>query len=107
MSAEEVTKLQAATPSGLFGIGEGGIDAPALLFWAFVGIPLAWGVRITLKSVVRIVYEPLVSFCERLYDGFGRLIIPLSNLRYFASAIGGVGPANWLCCPVTGQGRGI
>ena len=27
------------TPSGSFGIGKGGLDAPALLFWAFVGIP--------------------------------------------------------------------
>jgi len=61
MSAEEVAKLQAAsaktaaeTPSGSFGIGKGGLDAPALLFWAFVGVPLLWGVWITLKSAVRI-----------------------------------------------------
>jgi hypothetical protein len=38
-------------PSGSFGIGKGGLDGKAALFWAFVGIPLAWGVWITLKSV--------------------------------------------------------
>ena len=53
MSQDEVAKLQAAAsasgavPSGSFGIGKGGLDAKAALFWAFVGIPLAW---ITLKS---------------------------------------------------------
>jgi MFS family permease len=61
MSAEAVAKLQAAsaktaaaTPTGSFGIGKGGLDAQAALFWAFVGIPLAWGVWITLKSAIRI-----------------------------------------------------
>jgi MFS family permease len=61
MSADEVAKLQAANaqaaaanPSGSFGIGKGGFDAQAALFWAFVGIPLAWGVWITLKSAARI-----------------------------------------------------
>ena len=56
MSQDEVNKLQAATAgaavsSGSFGIGKGGLDAKAALFWAFVGIPLAWGAWITLKSV--------------------------------------------------------
>src|SRR5246500_1890688 len=56
MSQDEVNKLQAATAgaavsSGSFGIGKGGFDGKAALFWAFVGIPLAWGVWITLKSV--------------------------------------------------------
>jgi MFS family permease len=61
MSAEEVAKLQAATarsaaasPSGSYGIGLGGLDAKAAIFWAFVGIPLAWGVWITLKNAMRI-----------------------------------------------------
>lgn len=60
MSNEEVAKLQAATakgssgPSGSFGIGKGGFDGPALLFWAFVGVPLAWGGWITLKNAIRI-----------------------------------------------------
>jgi hypothetical protein len=61
MSAEEVAKLQAASTaggaaaqSGSFGIGKGGLDARAVLFWAFVGIPLAWGVWKTLQSAARI-----------------------------------------------------
>jgi MFS family permease len=60
MSEAEVAKLQAATttagaaPSGSFGIGKGGLDARAALFWAFVGIPLAWGVYRTLLSAAKI-----------------------------------------------------
>jgi MFS family permease len=59
MSQEEVAKLQAvnaagAVPSGSFGIGRGGFDLPAAIFWAFVGIPLAWGTWITLQSAVKI-----------------------------------------------------
>ena len=61
MSDAEVAKVQAATakagapgPSGSFGIGKGGLDAKAALFWAFVGIPLAWGVWITLQSAGKI-----------------------------------------------------
>jgi MFS family permease len=62
MSQEEVAKLQAAsakssadTPSGSFGIGKGGLDWQAAVFWAFVGIPLAWGVWTTLKAAVAII----------------------------------------------------
>jgi MFS family permease len=56
MKADEVAKLQAASAAGTatagsYGIGKGGLDLPAAIFWAFVGIPLAWGVWITLKSV--------------------------------------------------------
>jgi MFS family permease len=60
MSEAEVAKLQAAagtgaaTPSGSFGIGKGGLDGKAALFWAFVGIPLAWGVWNTLQSAAKI-----------------------------------------------------
>jgi MFS family permease len=59
MSNEEVAKLQAAkgasaAPSGSFGIGKGGFDGQAMLFWAFVAIPLAWGVWRTLQSAVKI-----------------------------------------------------
>src|ERR1700738_2857531 len=61
MSEDEVAKLQAAgarsaagTASGSFGIGKGGLDWRAAVFWAFVGIPLAWGVWITLQSAVAI-----------------------------------------------------
>jgi MFS family permease len=59
MSQEEVAKLQAAStagvvPAGSYGIGKGGLDWKAGVFWAFVGIPLAWGVWITLQSAAKI-----------------------------------------------------
>src|ERR1700690_736639 len=61
MSADEVARLQGAgakntggVESGSFGIGKGGLDARAALFWAFVGIPLAWGVWKTLESAMKI-----------------------------------------------------
>ena len=60
MSAEEVAKLQAASAKsqagrrGSFGIGKGGFDAQAAIFWAFVGIPLCWGIWITLKNAAKI-----------------------------------------------------
>jgi MFS family permease len=61
MKPEEVAALQArhssagsATPSGSFGIGKGGVDVKAVIFWAFVGIPLAWGVWKTLESAMKI-----------------------------------------------------
>jgi len=59
MSQEDVAKLQAANSEGAgrggsFGIGKGGLDLRAALFWAFVGLPLAWGVWKTLQSAVKI-----------------------------------------------------
>jgi len=59
MSKDEVAKLQAASEksqsaSGSYGIGKGGLDAQAALFWAFVGIPLAWGIWQTLKATAKI-----------------------------------------------------
>jgi MFS family permease len=61
MSEDEVAKLQAATmrsagnvQSGSFGIGKGGLDVNAALFWLFVSIPLAWGVWKTLASAAKI-----------------------------------------------------
>jgi hypothetical protein len=61
MSAEEVAKLQAgsakseaALQHGSFGIGKGGLDTKVALFWAFVGIPLAWGVCKTLEGAIKI-----------------------------------------------------
>jgi MFS family permease len=61
MKPEEVAALQAKlggaakmSPSGSFGIGKGGLDAKALMFWAIVGIPLAWGVWKTLVSAIKI-----------------------------------------------------
>ena len=61
MSEAEVAKLQAASAKtaagvqyGSFGIGKGGLDFKAALFWLFVGIPLAWGVWKTLESAAKI-----------------------------------------------------
>ncbi len=54
MKEEDVAALQAKTatagPSGSFGIGKGGLDGAAIAAWLFVGIPIAWGVWVTLKS---------------------------------------------------------
>jgi MFS family permease len=59
MSEAEVAKLQAAKSNaavqhGSFGIGKGGLDGRAALFWLFVGVPLAWGVWKTLESAAKI-----------------------------------------------------
>jgi MFS family permease len=59
MSEAEVARLQAASgaaagQTGSFGIGKGGLDGKAALFWLFVAIPLAWGVYMTLLSAVKI-----------------------------------------------------
>jgi len=61
MSEADVAKLQAASANkevgiqnGSFGIGTGGLDVRAALFWAFVGVPLAWGVWKTLESAAKI-----------------------------------------------------
>lgn len=59
MKPEEVAALQAkgaaaSTTGGSYGIGKGGLDASTAAFWAFVGVPLAWGVWLTLQSAVAI-----------------------------------------------------
>jgi MFS family permease len=62
MKPEEVAALQAkgaavaATGGGSYGIGTGGLDAKAGLFWAFVGVPLAWGLWRTVQSAIQIFY---------------------------------------------------
>ncbi|KQW28078.1 MFS transporter [Rhizobium sp. Root274] len=60
MSDAEVAALQAKTaaasagPSGSFGIGKGGLDGKAALACAVVGLPLLWGVWITLRNSLAI-----------------------------------------------------
>ena len=60
MKDADVAALQAKAaaantgPTGSFGIGLGGLDSKALLFWAFVSVPLAWGVWQTLQNAVKI-----------------------------------------------------
>ncbi len=53
--ATERAKLHEKTDvavSGSFGIGKGGIDAKAAVFWLLVGIPLAWGVLKTVEKAL-------------------------------------------------------
>ncbi|MEO9341217.1 OFA family MFS transporter [Mesorhizobium sp. SB112] len=56
MSDEEVAALQAKTataqagPTGSFGIGTGGLDTKAALAWLAVGVPILWGVWVTLEK---------------------------------------------------------
>ena len=53
--AAEQAKLKTSAgsqTSGSFGIGKGGLDAKALLFWSLVGVPLAWGVWQTLEKAL-------------------------------------------------------
>ncbi|MGQ0672943.1 MAG: OFA family MFS transporter [Hyphomicrobium sp.] len=53
--ADELAKLHAkSTPAatGSFGIGKGGLDVPAALFWLFVGVPLAWGIWNTFEKAL-------------------------------------------------------
>ncbi|TIO05980.1 OFA family MFS transporter [Mesorhizobium sp.] len=59
MSDDEVATLQAKTATtqaghtGSFGIGKGGLDTKAALAWAAVGIPILWGVWITLQTTAK------------------------------------------------------
>ncbi len=56
MKEEEVMALQAKTTStamaagGSYGIDRGGLDGAAVVAWLIVGIPIAWGVWITLSK---------------------------------------------------------
>ena len=56
MRDDEVAALQVKStaalsgPTGSFGIGRGGLDAGAAAAWLVVGIPIVWGVWITLSK---------------------------------------------------------
>ena len=55
MTDSEVAALQTRSgvtvlPTGSHGIGKGRLDAPALLAWLIVGLPILWGVWITLAK---------------------------------------------------------
>ncbi len=54
MDAEHALLHEGKEPaqSGSFGIGKGGLDLPAALFWLLVGIPLAWGIWNTLQKAL-------------------------------------------------------
>jgi MFS family permease len=53
--AAEQAKLKSSTATattGSFGIGKGGLDFKAFLFWSLVGVPLAWGIWETLVKAL-------------------------------------------------------
>ena len=56
MTDEELAKLQArgrtpeAGESTAFGIGPGGLDGRTALAWTAVGVPIAWGIWVTLSQ---------------------------------------------------------
>ena len=56
MKEEDVAALQAKSkaadsgPAGSFGIGRGGFDGKAVIAWAVVGLPILWGMWITLQK---------------------------------------------------------
>jgi MFS family permease len=57
--AEELAKLHEKSTkieSGSFGIGTGGLDGKAALFWSLVVIPLAWGVYNTVVKALGLFY---------------------------------------------------
>lgn len=58
MTEEEVAKLRGGLPaagsdwSGSSDVGSGSFDAKVVFAWAAVGIPMLWGVWITLESAM-------------------------------------------------------
>ena len=53
MPADNAPVTDSAVPAGgSFGIGKGGLSGTALLAWACVGIPILWGVWLTLKQAL-------------------------------------------------------
>jgi MFS family permease len=59
MSEAEVAALQSraqlgTAAGGSFGIGQGGLTAGAALAWAVVGIPILWGVWVTLGTAAKL-----------------------------------------------------
>jgi MFS family permease len=54
VAAEQAKLKSAAGPdvSGSYGIGKGGLDLGAFVFWTLVGVPLAWGVWETFSKAL-------------------------------------------------------
>jgi MFS family permease len=48
----DIPQQAVAVSGGSYGIGRGGVTIPSLLAWACVGLPLAWGVYITLSKAL-------------------------------------------------------
>jgi MFS family permease len=49
---EAVPQMVGVMPGGHFGIGRGGLDGASALAWAAVGLPMAWGVWVTLEKTL-------------------------------------------------------
>jgi MFS family permease len=54
MAIEHAKLHEGSEPAkpGSFGIGKGGLDGKALVFWLLVGVPLAWGVFKTFQKAI-------------------------------------------------------
>ena len=56
MPVDAATEARAGTartaPTGAFGIGRGGFSGPAALAWTIVGLPILWGIWITLSKAL-------------------------------------------------------
>ena len=54
VAADKAKHASSAGPqtTGSLGIGMGGLDFKAVLFWLLVGIPLAWGVWNTVEKAL-------------------------------------------------------
>lgn len=50
LRATQVSATASPSRDDSHGIGRGGLTAPALLAWLVVGVPIAWGVYMTLKT---------------------------------------------------------
>ena len=55
MAVQAKAKSTAPAQGGSFGIGKGGLDGKAALFWLLVGLPLAWGVWNTVEKTLVLV----------------------------------------------------
>ncbi len=52
MADGDAPEQASAVAGGSYGIGRGGLTLPAVVAWACVGLPLAWGVYITLSKAL-------------------------------------------------------
>jgi hypothetical protein len=48
----DLAAATAAVDGGSYGIGRGGLTAMAVVAWALVGVPLIWGIWITLTKAL-------------------------------------------------------
>ena len=51
-AALDARGASAARPSGALGIGRGGLDPATAIAWAIVGVPILWGIWITMSKAL-------------------------------------------------------